>query len=435
MTLNADIAPFDCLLRAEYLYNLESHHGEFLPCTVFGLASIPGRAVGFHVLVHDTGACIWRLPVSALVHKADAPDIPLDHLQLWDCLSYEVTVIEFDHLAGRLCQVVLKNGQKFAGRNVLTIDWHGSGYAESASDSGHKCGHMIALENGCYCIQPNNRILWADPATTNEPFRVKPDYKTNTHTWICENSSRWGTTDEMFYDTVSGEKKAELLEELREAVKDRQDGYATISERLNAWIEKSGSVNQDDFQIGEEPVQSSPPVTPTTADRIRATGEVTGDDLQLASVTAEDRGYPRAEYDGERIHVLLEPATVKPNQILVQDRHVSIEALNGRIVSIHITRVEDLMLNGVQGKSDSRSVSYSALRDAIDVDLSKLNPSLLPDRINTWGNLSVTRLKNGDVFSVYIHRVTDLIGKTLKEIRGRREASSMSMEFTDWEGK
>lgn len=199
--LNVDVPVWECWLRREYLYDLQDHHGEVERCTVFGIASLPGRAVGFHVLIHSTGAMIWRLPISALMHKIDAPPIPLDHLELWDCFSVNVTVTEFTHLFNRRCMVILKDRQRCEGQYCFTIDWHNSAYAENAGDGGHKCGHLIALDNGCYAIQPNNRMLWADPASIPEPFQKIPDYVTNSHEWAVEHNTKWATSDDsrMFY--------------------------------------------------------------------------------------------------------------------------------------------------------------------------------------------------------------------------------------------
>lgn len=76
MDLNADVPPWECWLRREFLYDLQRGHGEYVAVTVFGLASLYGRALGFHVLVHESGAVIWRLPIHALCHKRDARAIP-----------------------------------------------------------------------------------------------------------------------------------------------------------------------------------------------------------------------------------------------------------------------------------------------------------------------------------------------------------------------
>lgn len=209
--MNADVPIFDAWLRAEFLHDLdESRKGQHERCTVFGLTSLQGRALGFHVLVHGTGAVIGRLPLSALVTKEDAPEWPLDWHQLWDAFSYAVHVHEFGHLSNRRCQVIVKDGSKHLGNYRFTVDWHGNNESENAGETGWKNAHIIELDNGCLVGQPNNRILWADPATITRPFSVRPDYKTMSHTWSVEGVGRWATedSDKMFYETVETEISA-----------------------------------------------------------------------------------------------------------------------------------------------------------------------------------------------------------------------------------
>jgi hypothetical protein len=206
MFLNTNIPHWQCLLRAEYAYDLQSHHGEFIPVVVFGVASLPCRALGWHAMT-ERGAVFWRLPISSLVASADAPDLPLDHLQLWDAFSYEIAVTEFHWLIGLRCRTLLKDRQWYDGEYLFTLDWCDRQSSESAGDIGHKCGHVLALDNGCFAIQPNNRILWYEPSFVTNPYAddERPDFKTNTHEWKAERESRWATeaTDRYFYDTES----------------------------------------------------------------------------------------------------------------------------------------------------------------------------------------------------------------------------------------
>lgn len=197
--LNAPIPSFDCLIRPSALYNGRDRGRPLVQARAFGVSSIQGRALGFHVLDY-LGAVIWRLPISALVLDGDAPDIPLDYLQLWDCFSSTIAVTEFPHLVGRRCQVVLKDRKKYEGRCLFTLDWYGNEYANGAGESGHKCAHILALDNGCLAAQPNNRILWADPATIERPFARRPDYLTNTRAFSVEGTTKWVTGPGMFYD-------------------------------------------------------------------------------------------------------------------------------------------------------------------------------------------------------------------------------------------
>lgn len=202
MTLNADVPLFTALVRREYLYDLRGHHGETEPVAVFGLASIPGRAVLFHVMT-ARGAQFARLPVSALYHRPDAPALPLDVVQLWDCFSHEVSVHAFGFLAGLRCRALLRDGRWYPGEYMFTVDWFGSPSAEGAGDLGHKNAHMLRLDNGCFALQPNSRIFWREAAFITDPFGEdeRPDYLTNTHVWRCEDGAKWRTehTDRAFY--------------------------------------------------------------------------------------------------------------------------------------------------------------------------------------------------------------------------------------------
>jgi hypothetical protein len=193
-----DIPQFYCHVRSEYLYNLESHKGETIPCLVFGADSVFGRAVGFDILI-DCGAMFARLPVSALVHRTDAPDIPLDHLQLWSNFSYHLEAHEFLAIRGVNCEVKLKDGKWYSGSYRFTFSWLGNPYAEDPGEGGFKRGHVIALDNGNYCIQPNNRIKWKEMSFVTKPFPDKPDFKTNDHVWNVEGGTA-EDSDRYFYE-------------------------------------------------------------------------------------------------------------------------------------------------------------------------------------------------------------------------------------------
>ena len=202
-TLNASIPRIDGFIRKEFLYNLTAHVGEFEAATIFGVASVAGRALGFHALVHATGAVIWRLPIHALTTRVGAPAMALHDLQLWDCLSYEIGVTEFDYLSEMRCLVYLGAGA-YPGSYLFTVDWFGNVDSEEAGSSGHKCAHVIQLDNGCLAAQPNNRLAWHEPAQVTLDSRgvqAKPDYTIMQHTWKCEDGA-WETAsgDRMFYE-------------------------------------------------------------------------------------------------------------------------------------------------------------------------------------------------------------------------------------------
>lgn len=162
----------------------------------FGVRSVEGYAVACRVLL-ENGA-MFLVPVHALWHlKVSCTDVlSLPALELWDCPSGHVSAIEFAHLAGKAMDVRI-GGQWLTGSYRFTLDWTGNFYADDAGALGHKDGHVIALDNGQFAIQPNNRLRVHDPAYI-EPFTHIPPYRTNTRTWRVEGR-RATTSDEYFY--------------------------------------------------------------------------------------------------------------------------------------------------------------------------------------------------------------------------------------------
>jgi hypothetical protein len=182
MYLNADVPAFRALVRAEYLYNLETHHGEHEPCYVFGVTGILGRALGFHVMLAN-GAQFARLPLSALCHTSNAPRLPLHVIQPWDSLSYHLSVHVFTFLAGLRCDARMSDGETRSGTYLFTIDWAESDFAEAPAE--HKNHHVIQLDDGNYAAMPNNLLRWHAPFFIT-PYIETPRYKRNTHIFSAE---------------------------------------------------------------------------------------------------------------------------------------------------------------------------------------------------------------------------------------------------------
>ena len=203
--LNANIPSLYCNIRREYLYDLKQHQGEIESCVVFSIASIPGRSILFNCIL-ESGAVYFRLPISAFIQKGfdrrDVPDQDLKNLELWNSFSYFPSVICFDFLKGQSCKY-FSNGKTHNAEYLFTIDWaHPDSNILDTEHSEipheHKCGHVLALDNGNYAIQPNNRILWNVPSFTTSTHW--PDYKVQTSKWSVENKN-WITedSDNMFY--------------------------------------------------------------------------------------------------------------------------------------------------------------------------------------------------------------------------------------------
>jgi len=207
--MNVNIPPIECFIRKEYLYNLQSGHGELVEGTAFAIKSIQGNALLFMVMT-DIGAVYDKIPISALVpfEKPESEHIPFHVLQLWDCFSYSPHVIQLMFLKGKRCQVILKDGTKREGIYRFTLDWDANAsetlstsYAEEPSQ--HKMAHIIELKDGYFCAYPNNRILWAEPSMVEKPFEIIPDYKLNMQKYHCESHDKWTTynhdDDDYFY--------------------------------------------------------------------------------------------------------------------------------------------------------------------------------------------------------------------------------------------
>jgi hypothetical protein len=204
--LNANIPPIYCNVRREYLYDFKQHHGETESCVVFGIASISGRAILFHCIL-ESGAIYYRLPISAFFQKGfdrgKVPDQDLKDLELWNSFSYFPSIICFDFLVGQRCKYLNKNKKFYHGQYLFTIDWaHPESNILDTEHSEipdqHKCAHILALDNGNYAAQPNNRILWNISSFTTSSH--KPDYKVQTTEWNVENKNwQLEDTDDMFY--------------------------------------------------------------------------------------------------------------------------------------------------------------------------------------------------------------------------------------------
>ena len=216
--LNVNIPATYAQVRREYLYDLSGHVGEAEDCIVFGMASITGRPILFHAIM-ENGAVFYRLPISAFIQRGytikEVPRMRLDELELWNCFSYSPAVTSFDILEGSSGKFFGKDKKHHPGKYLFTVDWAhpesnivDTDHSEISHE--HKCAHIMALDDGNYAAQPNNRIIWDIPS-----FTVKdeiPDWKVQTSEWNVEDTRRWRTedTDKFFYNIE--EKKNDKMD-------------------------------------------------------------------------------------------------------------------------------------------------------------------------------------------------------------------------------
>lgn len=214
--LNSNIPPIECYVRGQFLQNLESGHGLYFPCLIFGFSSITGRVPLFHCMLED-GGVFFRLPISAFCQSEGVEIIGddeqefLEEIQLWDSFSYYPSVIVFDVLQNRRVKYVSRRKKEYFGHYMFTIDWANEDrniapISFSEAPGQHKCGHFIKLDNGNYAIQPNNRLKFHEPSFCTKPD-VIIDRKIHTHIWSVENNWKWVFEDNENYDYNIEERK------------------------------------------------------------------------------------------------------------------------------------------------------------------------------------------------------------------------------------
>ena len=206
--LNVNIPATYAQIRREFLYDLKDHHGEVEDCIIFGLASITGRAVLFHTIM-ENGAVFYRLPIHAFIQRGfkveDVPRRRLDELELWNCFSYYPAITTYDILLGQSGKYYGKDKEWHTGQYLFTVDFaHPESNIVDTDHSEipheHKCAHVLALNDGNYAAQPNNRLIWSLPSFTVKD-EVPFDWKVQTNDWSVENTATWRTedSDRFFY--------------------------------------------------------------------------------------------------------------------------------------------------------------------------------------------------------------------------------------------
>jgi hypothetical protein len=199
--LNSNIPSFKALVRKSHFTKNNEDSNIFLNVYCFGLQSISGVILTFHVITDD-GMLRSRVPLSEIFIKEPTNDIPFNHKQLWDCFSENVSVIEFEFLKHHKAQIVLRDGTKVWGTYMFTVDWFDNPYSDEPSD--YKCGHVFKGDDGYLLCQPNNRIYWKDSnwVTKKLPENLK-QFKVDTELLSVENvSDRWVSedTDSYYYE-------------------------------------------------------------------------------------------------------------------------------------------------------------------------------------------------------------------------------------------
>jgi hypothetical protein len=204
---NANIPLLPVKVRKEFLRNLEDGHGEFLNGYLFGVYAQRNQALLFHVFL-ETGAVYYRLPLNAFVdaNKSSVEDdMKTSDVQLWDCLSNQIEVIQWGFLKDQTGIVNLNEINKQKGRYLFTIEFLQNdtneldlGFINVPGE--YKCAHILLMDNGYFCAMPNNRIVWQDQAFVKKN-KIKHDYKINRNRFFAETDKTIQDEDLYFYTT------------------------------------------------------------------------------------------------------------------------------------------------------------------------------------------------------------------------------------------
>ena len=203
----ANLPPVNCYIRKEFLYDFEKGHGELVPCWWISIKSLRGQAFRIEAYLNEYGALYDKLPLHAFCWKPiEGEPYSLDSLQLWDCLSYDITVIKKAQLQSMKCKIKMKDGGWALGEYMFTVDSAhpdfniiDTGFSEDVTD--HKSYNFVKLDNGQFAAQPNNRMLVLEPSSNPKELKV-PDFKVATKRWSVETEAKWalGDTNTVMYE-------------------------------------------------------------------------------------------------------------------------------------------------------------------------------------------------------------------------------------------
>lgn len=211
MSFVCPLPPEKVFVKSEYLYDHDPvRAGTLIEGVWVSVKSIRGQAFRLETYLPEYGALYDKLPLSAFVwHDVLEDDqMPLDMLQIWDCMSYHVELIHKPLLAGLRAEFFGKDGRMHGGQYMWTLDQcepdpriPAFGFSETAEE--HKSFNMLRLDNGQFALQPNNRCRFIDPALTHESL-LRPDFKVCTQIYSVEATAKWrlGKTTTTTYDNA-----------------------------------------------------------------------------------------------------------------------------------------------------------------------------------------------------------------------------------------
>ena len=178
--------------------------------TALSLVLVLLQVVAFYSML------LWKMVRSSidyLLQRLFKEDLNLKMYPYEDLMNYSSGIVlaiillftSWDILESQAGKYIGKDKKWHPGKYLFTIDFaHPEANILDTDHSEipheHKCAHIIALDDGNFAAQPNNRCIWDIPS-----FTVKdetPDWKVQTSEWNVEDSRAWRTedTDKFFYE-------------------------------------------------------------------------------------------------------------------------------------------------------------------------------------------------------------------------------------------
>lgn len=218
MSFVCPLPPEKVFVRAEHLYdNDPAKVGQLIEGVWVTVKSIRGQAFRFETYLPEYGALYDKLPISAFrwcrfedsPNFGNAASLPLDVLQIWDCMSYHIEVVDKPFLKGLRAEFFGKDRGLHKGEYMWTIDSCNPDhripdFTFTETPEEHKSFNLLKLDNGQFALQPNNRCRFYDPSITHETLK-HPDFHVCTKTYRVENTAKWrlgGTVTVTYNDQV-----------------------------------------------------------------------------------------------------------------------------------------------------------------------------------------------------------------------------------------
>lgn len=149
-----------CLVRREYLHNLNSGTGDFVEGIAHAVRCVRGSSLWFQVALGSPfGGAHFLLPIQALVCKPCDEQPDMQFVQPWDVFSSTFCVVVLDFVQKGEAYVL---PGRLPAQYQFTVDYTASDLADDMEQ--HKNLHILKLSNGLVGAFPNNRVLMPDAA-------------------------------------------------------------------------------------------------------------------------------------------------------------------------------------------------------------------------------------------------------------------------------